>query len=178
MLDFTLNISTTTGSVTTATVLPGGTASYSFTVSPTGSATFPTEVKLTASGLPAGATYTLTPSEIAAGTGATTVTLSIELPQQTAASQHPGMKFGLKSAPFALALLLLPLAGRIRRAGKRIGRGMTILLLLLTGLGATSFIGCSSGAGFFGQQQKTYTVTVTGTSGALVHFTTVTLNVE
>jgi hypothetical protein len=38
--------------------------------------------------------------------------------------------------------------------------------------------GCGSTGGFFGQAQKSYTVTVTATSGALSHTTNVTLTVE
>ena len=38
--------------------------------------------------------------------------------------------------------------------------------------------GCSATGGFFGQPEKTYTATVTATSGTLSHSTTVTLTVE
>jgi ABC-type transporter Mla subunit MlaD len=82
-------------------------------------------------------------------------------------------------APFTLALLLLPFAGKLRRAGKRLGRMMSLLLLLAAGVSALAGLtGCGAGIGFFGQAQKTYTVTVTGTSGTLSHSTSVTLTVE
>jgi hypothetical protein len=51
--------------------------------------------------------------------------------------------------------------------------------LLGAGLAAVAGISaCGTTSGFFSQQQKTYTVTVTGTSGALSHSSTVTLTVE
>ena len=38
--------------------------------------------------------------------------------------------------------------------------------------------GCGGAAGYFTQQQQTYTVTVTGTEGALSHSATVSLTVQ
>jgi hypothetical protein len=92
--------------------------------------------------------------------------------------ERNGPKVRSRAAPFALALLLLPFVGRIRRARKHLGGVMAVLVLLMAGLGAISLIGCGSGNGFLGQQQNSYTVTVTGTSGALTHSTTVELTVE
>jgi len=175
VLDFMLNISSSGGS---ATVVPGGTAIYQLTVSPSGAAAFPAAVTLTVSGLPTGATYTIAPSTIAAGAGATNVILTIIAPQVFAQLERNGPRFGPRAAPFALALLLLPFIGRTRRSKKHLGRVRAVLILLLAGLGATSLMGCGSGNGFLGQQQKSYTVTVTGTSGALTHSTTVELTVE
>jgi sugar lactone lactonase YvrE len=196
--DFNLTLSITGGSAgaTTVTAQPGGTAVYTFTLSPVGSTTFPATVTLSASGLPAGATYTISPATLAAGTGSTTVTLTIQLPQFSAVHEQPFMKHGAQPGvlaqnkpvskhasglPYlALAVLLLPFAGRMRKTGKRLGRLLPLLLLLVAGLAATAGLsGCTGlNSGYFGQAQTTYTITVTGTSGTLVHSTSVTLIVQ
>ena len=77
------------------------------------------------------------------------------------------------------SLLLIPFAARLRRARKYLGKALCLLTLLAGGLAAlTGLSGCGSTSGFFGQQAESYTVTITATSGALSHSTTVTLNVE
>jgi hypothetical protein len=67
----------------------------------------------------------------------------------------------------------------MRRASKRVHRALMVFLLMGAGLAATVGVtGCATTTGYFGQQQKSYTVTVTGTSGALSHSATFTLAVE
>jgi uncharacterized membrane protein len=184
--DFSLNISTTSGSVTSVTVVPGATATYLLTISPTGASTFPAIVNLTATGLPPGATYTLTPSSLASGSGTTNVTLVINVPVNTAMNhgspqdQRLNVHLARNLAPMALALLLLPFTRRMRRASKRMARMLSLLLLLAVGMvGAAGLSACgSTSTGFFGQAPQTYTISVTGTSGPLTHSTTVTLTVE
>jgi hypothetical protein len=184
------------------TVSPGGTAVFTFTVNPIDGTTFPAAITFTATELPQGASYTFSPVSVTAGQGSTTVTLTIDMPKTQAginpANLHPNVQAAINSAsgkagsrgkpnpsvasrlaPFALALILLPFTGRIRRTGKRMSRILSMLLLLIAGMAAVAGIsGCGSTSGFFAQQQQSYTVTITGTSGALTHSATVTLTVE
>jgi sugar lactone lactonase YvrE len=162
----------------TQTVLPGGKAVFDFIIAPVNTATFLDEVTLSVSGLPVNATYKFSPLNLPAGSGSTPVTLTIQLPQNASAIHH-GDSLGRKLAPFALSLLLLPFAGRLRRAGKRLRRiGFLLLLLGSASAAVTALNGCGSTSGFFAQQQQSYTITVTGTSGGLSHSATVTLTVE
>ena len=131
-------------------------------------------MNLTVAGLPTGATYTITPSTLTAGSGSTPVTLTITVPQQTA-MLHTGEKL----APFALALLLLPFGGRMRRRAGKLSKLVALFLLIMGGAASVATLtGCGSTAGFFASPQQTYNVTITGTSGALSHSTTVNLTVE
>jgi hypothetical protein len=75
-----------------------------------------------------------------------------------------------------LALLLLPFSMKRTVRVKLKGR-MLLLALLLAGMTA-AMSGCGSSNGFLLQSPQTYTLTVSATSGTLVHSQTVTLNVQ
>ncbi len=183
--NFSLNLAT--GSVTSDSVAPGGTATYTLVINPIGAKTFPEAIHLSASGLPSGAVATFSPATISAGAGTTTITLTIQTPNTTAALVTP--EFGHDPAPLSLGLVLLPFADirRSRRAehgecdAKQRRPRRWRMLLLMAALSVADFAGitgCGSRSGFFGNASQNYTVTITGTAGALSHSTTVQLNVK
>jgi CSLREA domain-containing protein len=160
------------------TVLPGGSITYKVTVTPQftnygGPVTF-----TISSGLPPGATATFNPTSIPANGGAQTVTVTIKTaaPAAQLQQQLPKQLAG-RGAPWALALLLLPLAG-----ARKLRRGMCGLTLLVAIAAAgvlAGLSGCASNsAGFFAQQPQGYTVVVTATSAGTQHSTSFTLNVQ
>jgi hypothetical protein len=162
LLDFTFSATGPSGQ----TVIPGSAASFSYTITPL-YGRFADVVSFTVTGLPPGATASLTPSTVAAASnGLQTVTLTI----QTAGA------IGKMSNPFdrdapLFACVLLPLMG-----WKRIRRGVLLAVVLLACL--TSLEGCGAGNGFLGQSPKDYTVTITAKAGSVQHSSTVTLNVQ
>jgi sugar lactone lactonase YvrE len=157
-------------------VNPGGTVVY--TISLAGATVpFNSPVTLTVTGLPKDATVSFGKTTYVPGQGPTTTTMTIVTsPLHSELRGYPGMGGGSK---IAFGLLLLPLLGvrRIRRKLKALPRGVMYgltALLLLAGLGAVT--GC--GGGYIGPNPGFYTLTVTGTSGTLVHSTTVQLEVR
>jgi len=143
-----------------------------------GDSTFPADIKLKATGHPGYSTLSLDPGDIATGSGTTNLSVKITTPSLTGAVRSTD-SLGSRLAPLALALLLLPFSKRMRRSARRLGRiGHIALLLILTGAALVGATGCGAKTGYFAQPQKTYTVTVTGTSGNLSHAATVNLTVE
>jgi hypothetical protein len=180
---------------TSQTVTAGGNAIYSLAIAPSSGTTFPVAVTLTVSGLPATTTASVTPAAWAlssnnpwtwilpANTPLTSNSqLTIQLSQSLAQTQPDGAAGGnlaTRLAPFSLALLILPFAGRIRRASKRLGRTAFVLLLLVASVAAMAGLsGCGSPSVFFSQQTESYSVTVTVSAGALSHSIPITLVVE
>ena len=170
--DFAVSIPT--GSSTSAASSPGGTASYTLNIAPSNSSTFLSAVTLTLSGAPAGAIATFTPPSLAAGAGATNVSLRIQVPSQ-AASLHSSGLLALKLLPVTLGMLFLPFGGKIRRAA---GKHRVTLRLLFLLFAATSLVGLTACGGHSGPQPANYTLTMTATSGSLSHSTTLTLTVQ
>jgi hypothetical protein len=171
--DFTAGVAT--GSSAAQTVSPGGTATYALNVVPSTSSTFLSAITLAVSGAPAGAIATFTPPSLAAGAGATNVSLKIQVPGQTASlSLHRSGLLALGLSPFMLAMLL-PLRGKIRQAAGKCGRSAYVLLLILAGTLLAGLLGCG---GVSSAAPNIYTMTVTATSGTLSHSTTLTLQVK
>jgi hypothetical protein len=172
-LDFTVTIS----GPGSQTVFPGGTISYTVVVDPL-YGNFAGAVSFTVDGLPAGATASFSPSTIAANGGKQTVTVTIQT--VAAAAVQPSQSPGRAVIPLAFALLLLPIAGarRLRRQGRRLSR-MICLFFAMGIVSATAAItGCGSTNGFFAKGPQSYSLTITATAGGLKHAATVTLKVE
>jgi YVTN family beta-propeller protein len=142
---------------------PGASASYTVQLAPLGSS-FDGSIGLTVAGLPSNATYSFNPAAVTPGQQSVASTLTINVPKTQARLSMP-----VKTSLLA-ALLLLPLT-MLRR------RRLTSLLAVIVTIAATGMSGCGAG-GYFSQPEQTYTVTITGTSGTLVHSTTVTLTVQ
>ena len=153
-------------------VLPGTTVTYALQLTPQVASTFLYSVSLSTSGLPAGATATMSPASVAAGGGTTKFTLTINTAAAKASNQPPASQ----RLPLALGLLL-PIFGAIRFR-RRLRGG--ILPLLLAGLSLSAVAGLSgcSGAGLFAARKVGYTITVTATEGTLQRSTEVPLAIQ
>jgi hypothetical protein len=161
-------------------VVPGGAATYNFPLSPVVTPTFLYNVSLTASGLPPGATYTFSPASIPAGSGTLPISLTIQTAKSTAKLENESPGTGSRGWLVLAFVVLVPLSGsrRFRKQLQRRPGWMTLLLAAALSLAAvTGLSGCGSG-GFFGQTNKSYTITISATSGSLVRTSTVQLNLQ
>jgi hypothetical protein len=151
------------------TVQPGGVATYTINITPA-NGSFAGSVTLSASGLPASATYNFSPASVTPGSAGASSSLTIQTAATTTTADVRDSGWPL-AAP-ALALLVF-----IFVPGKQRRRWITLGVLLLASLGALT--GC--GGGFALSKSSTpisYAVTVTGTSGSYVQNTTVQLTVQ
>jgi hypothetical protein len=178
--DFTF--SAPSGGSTSATVSPGGTANYTLAVTPPDGGTSVSDITITVSGLPTGATATFNPTSVPAGSGPTNVTLSVGVPT-TAAVKSGGSQavvYQPKAGRFPLSLghLVLPLLGlrRLRRAFR--GKALLLILALAGTACLAAFSGCGGGSSKTTTQPQTYTLVVTATAGSLTHTTNLTLTVQ
>jgi photosystem II stability/assembly factor-like uncharacterized protein len=166
-----------------ATISAGQTATFTISATPlTGG--FPNSISFSASGLPSASSATFTPASVTPGATAATTTLSISttargaLPPSARRAPRTTPQFALWS--FALATILLGLIffGRNNRH-RRFAPATFIAAALLL---AIIIAGCGGGATTppppTGTPAGTSTITVTATSGSLVHTTTVTLTVQ
>ncbi|QMV17434.1 hypothetical protein GOB94_00935 [Granulicella sp. 5B5] len=136
---------------------PGATINYTVQLVPL-SPSFDHPIGLTVTGLPTNATYSFASSTATPGSQAAAKTLTISVPQ-TQAKLLPLNK--MPSVGAASDSMASP-ASDVAAGGGSYGHSRH---RYYTG-------------GYFSQAEQTYTVTITGTSGILVHSTTVTLTVE
>ena len=167
-----------TGSSLTATAQPGGQATYKLDFAPPSGQTFPAAINLAITGMPAGATATFSPASIPAGAGATTVTLTINLPA-SAEMYSPPRPFNDGPLPVYLGFVLIPFAAfRRKHLVKR-----TTWLLMFAAIAGASMIGLSSCGGKGASSPsntspRVYTMTVTASSGSLSNSSTLTLTLQ
>lgn len=173
--DFT---NTNTGAAS-QNMFPGGSTTYKFTLAPVSASTFLDDVTVAIDGLPAGSTYTFTPSTIAAGSGSTEITVNVQTSSSLNARNHvpqngPSPRNEL---PIALGMLGIVGLGAARKLRRKLPR---TLLFLVVALGSILPIAALSGCagGYFTLTPTTYSLTVTGTEGAIQHAATATLVVQ
>ena len=154
------------GPTKAATVFPGQSAVFEFTIAPQGA--FSSPVIFSASGLPPGATASFDPQSVTPSAAPTTVVLTIQTAKLSAAAVRPAWPFS--TTPALLLGILLPLLGV-----RRLRRGYFMTAIVSLGIAAV-ISGC--GGGFFNQPPKNYSITVTASSGALQHSTTANLTVQ
>jgi hypothetical protein len=177
--DFWVSVSTANGSSSSATVKPGMTATYALVVGPLAPATtFPAVISLSATGLPAGATYTLTPSSVPAGSGATNVALTVSTASSSLAVNRGTDTEEMWASPL-LGLLLLGFCLSAWRKERHIVPRLCTLVLLIGSVAVLmGMAGCGYSTGYLGQEPAGYKISVMGTSGALSHSANLTLTVQ
>ena len=177
---FTVNSSTPS-----ATVFASQSANFTITVAPVGGS-FTNPVALSASGLPAGASFTFAPASVTPGSAGANSTLTIAVPFRAGPPLHaPFSSRPLAPVWFGVALaftlMLCACARMLQAANYRHARRLAAFaLLLLVVFLAGGTMACATADGGFPLTNLagTYNITVTGTSGSIQQSTTVTLTVQ
>ena len=176
--DFSLSSSTSS-----QTIKAGSTATYTLKVAPVGG-TFPNAVKLSCSGVPSNTTCSLSASSVTPGSNPAAVTLTITT-TGTSAEARP-LRLSRNQPLYAVWLQFqgLGLFGLMLAGSKRRTKKLPVLIALVLLVGAMLFMSaCAGGTGIAPRTQPgtppgTYTITVSGTSGALQHSLPLTLIVQ
>lgn len=161
-------------------VASGSSATYQLAVTPL-YGSYAAQVNFAASGLPAGAIVSFSPASIPANGGPQNVTVTVAIPATTTTAASHAPMTGRHLLPVAFAVLLLPMAGagRVRRSGRHLGRLLCLCLFALCGVAA---LGAMTGCGVLvspaGPPLQNYTVTVTAATGSLQHTADLTVQVK
>ena len=163
---------------------PGTPVNVTIGVPPIG--TFNSKVTMSASGLPAGATATFNPPVVTPGSAGATTVMTVTFAATASAMRLPIPPQRTPLPPLApftlLAIAVLGVAVlRSQKFAARFPRPLTAAFATAALLIASvSVIGCNGG--FAGSSAtpaaRTVVVTVTGTSGAIHHSATVTINLQ
>ncbi|HEV2396854.1 MAG TPA: SBBP repeat-containing protein [Candidatus Sulfotelmatobacter sp.] len=176
--DFVLN-----GSTSIVAVNSGATATYTIQVNPVGGA-FSSTVVLSCSQVPSQATCKAAPDPVTPGANGSSVTVTIATGGSSSSSSMRQFRDTRSTYAAWVQLQGLGLAGLVfmgagfRRKKLPMTLGLLSIMLLLS-----LAMGCAGGTGVAQQSGKTtppgtYTVVVTGTSGALKHSVDLTLVVQ
>ncbi len=173
--DFSLSSSAIEGSIQ-----PGASATYTLTATAVGGS-FPNEIALACSGLPAHATCSFSPASLTPGATKATTTLTIST-TDSIAENTPAVPARQKPMNgLWMQVQGLGLVGMVLANGKKRSKKAAILVLLvLLVLGMLFMSGCAGGTGIAPQtgSPQSFSITVTGTSGSLQHTVPVTLTVQ
>jgi hypothetical protein len=178
-IDFTL-----TAPTPTATITAGQTATFTITATPA-SGGFPNAITFSAAGLPSASSATFSPTIITPGAAPASTTLSIATTSRGAippsARRAPPTTPQIALWSFALVTIFLGVIffsrnNRQRRVAPAMFAAVTLLL-------AATIVGCGGGGTTpppppSGTPAGTSIITVTATSGSLVHSTNVTLTMQ
>jgi len=169
-LGFTLS---TTG-VTSQTITAGQAATYTYAIAPIDNGNYPGTVTFVVTGLPPGASYSVSPATFSANAGAQTFTMKVgtQAPAQMASGKKRNPWPFSGEGSIALALLLFPIA-RIWRRGRYCLRGLLLPVCILGSVALLMAAGCGVTAGT--GAPANYTITLTATSGSVQHAAEVTL---
>jgi len=164
-----------TSDPTTATVTPGQSAVFTFTVTPQGSYTSP--VSFSCSALPAVAKCSFSPATITPDASPATTTLTITTTTQSALLT-PG-RHGDRLGPLTATWLVLPgmLLGMVAIAAPKRRKVLSCCLLFLVAGGCVLQSACGTSSRKL-TPAGSYTITVTGTAGATQQTVAVTLTVS
>lgn len=149
----------------------GQAVTFTFAIAPK-YGVYPGPVSFTVTGLPPGATCTLTPPSIPATGGAQTVTLVVQT-VSTHALNVGGQARGI--ALLAMMLVFL-LPARCRLTASRLRASLRLLVLGAGVLGLVGLTGCSSFKPYFPPQQ--YGIVLTETSGPMTYQSIMTIDLH